>query len=200
MIIKKMIVIINKRSMLVKILFAFALIGKGGSFANENNSIYTIHPPHLSIPKGEPGETRRIIMQFYDWTLICDEKQKLKLKQGICNVTQTVHDQEGNTIFSWSLVSTTNGQAVMLFRTLPNSDINVPIQMFVKGVKKPVLIRYTQCNETVCLAQSPVGPLLTQQIEQDNTVRISYKLKEGKVFSFTVPFKGLNAALNSLRP
>lgn len=198
MIIEKMITIIKKRSMLVKILFAFALIGKSESFANENNSIYTVQPPHLSIPRGEPGETRRIIMQFYDWTLICDEKRKLK--QGICNVTQTVHDQEGNTIFSWSLVSTTNGQAVMLFRTLPNSDINVPIQMFLKGIKKPVLIRYTQCNETICLAQSPVGPLLTQQIEQDNTVRISYKLKEGKVFSFTVPFKGLNAALNSLRP
>lgn len=198
MIIEKMITIIKKRSMLVKILFAFALIGKSESFANENDSIYTVQPPHLSIPRGEPGETRRIIMQFYDWTLICDEKRKLK--QGICNVTQTVHDQEGNTIFSWSLVSTTNGQAVMLFRTLPNSDINVPIQMFLKGIKKPVLIRYTQCNETICLAQSPVGPLLTQQIEQDNTVRISYKLKEGKVFSFTVPFKGLNAALNSLRP
>ncbi|WP_139412737.1 invasion associated locus B family protein [Bartonella mastomydis] len=200
MIIEKMIIMIKKRRVLVKILFALALLGKGEGFANENNSVYTIHPPHLSIPRGEPGETRRIIMQFYDWTLICDEKQKLKLKQGICNVTQTVHDQEGNTIFSWSLVSTTNGQAVMLFRTLPNSDINVPIQMFVKGVKKPVLIHYTQCNETVCLAQSPVGPVLTKQIEQDNKVRISYKLKEGKVFSFTVPFKGLNAALNSLRP
>ncbi|WP_273754535.1 invasion associated locus B family protein [Bartonella sp. MM73XJBT.G] len=200
MIIEKIIIIMKKRRVLVKILFALALLGKGGVFANENNGVYTIHPPHLSIPRGQPGETRRIIMQFYDWTLICDEKQKLKLKQGICNVTQTVHDQEGNTIFSWSLVSTTNGQAVMLFRTLPNSDINVPIQMFVKGVKKPVLIHYTQCNETVCLAQSPVGPILTKQIEQDNKVRISYKLKEGKVFSFTVPFKGLNAALNSLRP
>ncbi|WP_375619476.1 MULTISPECIES: invasion associated locus B family protein [unclassified Bartonella] len=200
MIIEKMAVIVKKRSMLVTVLFALALIGKSESFASENNNIYTVHPPHLSIPKGEPGETRRIIMQFYDWTLICDEKQKLKHKQGICNVTQTVHDQEGNTIFSWSLVSTTSGQAVMLFRTLPNSDINVPIQMFVKGVKKPVLIHYTQCNETVCLAQSPVGPVLTKQIEQDNKVRISYKIKEGKVFSFTVPFKGLNAALNSLRP
>ncbi|PIT70721.1 invasion associated locus B family protein [Bartonella tribocorum] len=196
MILEKM-TIIKKKSVLVKILFALALIGKSESFANENNNIYTVHPPHLSIPKGEPGETRRIIMQFYDWTLICDEKQKLK--QGICNVTQTVHDQEGNTIFSWSLVSTTNGQAVMLFRTLPNSDINAPIQMFVKGVKKPVFINYTQCNETVCLAQSSVGPILTKQIEQNNKVRISYKLKEGRVFSFTVPFKGLNAALNSLR-
>ncbi|WP_375609164.1 MULTISPECIES: invasion associated locus B family protein [unclassified Bartonella] len=198
MIIEKMTIIIKKRSMLVNVLFALVLIGKGESFANENDNIYTVHPPHLSIPKGEPGETRRIIMQFYDWTLICDEKQKLK--QGICNVTQTVHDQEGNTIFSWSLVSTTNGQAVMLFRTLPNSDINVPIQMFVKGYKKPILIHYTQCNETVCLAQSPVGPVFAKQIEQNNKVRISYKLKEGKVFSFTVPFKGLNAALNSLRP
>ncbi|WP_375624683.1 MULTISPECIES: invasion associated locus B family protein [unclassified Bartonella] len=200
MIIEKMAIIVKTRSMLVKVLFALALIGKSESFASENNNIYTVHPPHLSIPKGEPGETRRIIMQFYDWTLICDEKQKLKHKQGICNVTQTVHDQEGNTIFSWSLVSTTSGQAVMLFRTLPNSDINVPIQMFVKGVKKPVLIHYTQCSKTVCLAQSPVGPVLTKQIEQDNEVRISYKIKDGKVFSFTVPFKGLNAALNSLRP
>ncbi|WP_375666168.1 invasion associated locus B family protein [Bartonella sp. TT121SHDZB] len=198
MMIEKMIIIIKKRSMLVKVLFALALIGKGESFAKENNNIYTVHPPHLSIPKGEAGETRRIIMQFYDWTLICDEKQKLK--QGICNVTQTVHNQEGNTIFSWSLVSTTNGQAVMLFRTLPNSDINVPIQMFVQGIKKPILIHYTQCNETVCLAQSPVGPVFTKQIEQNNKVRISYKIKDGKVFSFTVPFKGLNAALNSLRP
>ncbi len=184
--------------MLATVMFSLALIGKGESFADENNNIYTVHPPRLSIPKGEPGETRRIIMQFYDWTLICDEKQKLK--QGICNVTQAVHDQEGNTIFSWSLVSTTNGQAVMLFRTLPNSDIKVPIQMFVKGIKKPILIHYTQCNEIVCLAQSPVGPVFTKQIEQNNKVRISYKLKEGKVFSFTVPFKGLSAALNSLSP
>nr|WP_245256322.1 invasion associated locus B family protein [Bartonella alsatica] len=181
----------------MKIFFVFALLCKSESFANENSNIYTVQPPHLSIPKGEPGETRRIIMQFYHWTLICDETQKFK--QGICNVTQTVHDHDDNTIFSWSLVATKNGQAIMLFRTLPNADINVPIRVFMEGVKKPILIDYTQCNETVCLAQSPVGPILSKQIEKDKKVRISYKIKEGKIFSFIVPFKGLRAALNSLQ-
>lgn len=181
----------------MKIFFVLALLGKGESFADENHNVYTIHPPHLTVPRGAPGETRRIIMQFYYWTLICDEKQQLK--QGICNVTQTVRDKEDNTIFSWSLVSTTNGKAIMLFRTLPNADTNVPIQMFVEGIKKPVLIHYTQCSQTVCLAQSPVGPIFSKQIEQNKEVRISYKVKEGKIFSFIVPFKGLSAALYSLQ-
>ncbi|MGF7157461.1 invasion associated locus B family protein [Bartonella heixiaziensis] len=194
---KKANIIIKKKNILAKVLFTLVLLGKSEGFADENNSVYTVHPPHLSVPSGAPGETRRVITQFDNWTLICDEKTSLK--QGICNVTQTVHDQEDNTIFSWSLVSTKNGQAVMLFRTLPNADINVPIQMFVEGVKKPVLIRYTQCDEAVCLAQSPVGPVFSKQIEQNKKVRISYKMKEGKIFSFTVPFKGLSAALYSLQ-
>ncbi|WP_033313024.1 invasion associated locus B family protein [Bartonella rattaustraliani] len=194
---KKIDIIIKKRNVWVSILFILALIGKGESLAGENNSVYTVRPPQLSIPKGGPGETRRIIMQFYNWTLICDEKEKLR--QGICNVTQTVHDKDDNNIFSWSLVSTKSGQAVMLFRTLPNADTNVPIQMFMEGVKKPLLIHYTQCGKTVCLAQVSVGPILNKQIEQDKTVRISYKVKEGKIFSFKVPFKGLKAALYSLQ-
>lgn len=198
---KKTDIIIKKQSILISILFILALIGKGESLAGQDNSVYTVHPPQLSIPKGEPGETRRIIMQFYHWTLICDEKQdeKRKLRQGICNVTQSVHDQEDNTIFSWSLVSAKNGQAVMLFRALPNADTNVPIRMFLEGVKKPLLIDYTQCNETVCLAQLSLGPVLNKQIEQNKKVRISYKVKEGKIFSFTVPLKGLSAALYSLQ-
>ncbi|MET3560152.1 invasion protein IalB [Bartonella japonica] len=201
MIIKKTDIIIKKQSLLISILFILTLIGKGESLAGQDDSVYTIHPPQLSIPKGEPGETRRIIMQFYNWTLICDEKQdkKQKLKQGVCNVTQSVHDQEDNNIFSWSLVSTKNGQAVMLFRTLPNADTNVPIQMFLEGVQKPLLIHYTQCNETICLAQLSVGPVLNKQIEQNKEVRISYKVKEGKIFSFTAPFKGLSAAIYSLQ-
>ncbi|WP_455479533.1 invasion associated locus B family protein [Bartonella sp. B23] len=194
---KKKDIIIKKQNILVNILFVLALMGKDESLANENNSIYTVHPPHLSVPKGEPGEIRRIIMQFHHWTLICDEKQNLK--QGICNVTQTVHDQEDNTIFSWSLVSTKNGQPIMLFRTLPNADTNVPIRMFMEGVKNPILIHYTQCSKTVCLAQSPVESIFSKQIEQNKKVRISYKVKEGKIFSFTVPFKGLSAALYSLQ-
>ncbi|UTO28537.1 invasion associated locus B family protein [Bartonella harrusi] len=197
MMMKKMNITIKKKNIFVIILFVLAFIGKGESFANEKKDVYTVHPPQLSIPKGEPGETRRIIMQFDYWTLICDEKQKLK--QGICNVTQTVHDQNDNTIFSWSLVSTKKGQAVMLFRTLPNTDIKTPIRIFLEGVKKPILVRYTQCNETICLAQSLVGPVLSKQIEQNKKIRISYKIKEGKVFSFTVPFEGLSAALNSLQ-
>ncbi|WP_332060297.1 invasion associated locus B family protein [Bartonella sp. CB74] len=197
MTIKKVSKIIKEQNILVGFLLIFFLLGNCKSFANENNDVYTVHPPQLSVPRGGPGETRRIIMQFYNWTLICDEKKSLH--QGICNVTQTVHDQRGNTIFSWSLVSTKNGQAAMLFRTLPKADTSVPIQMFVDGVKKPILIHYKQCNRIICLAQSPVGPILSRQIEQNKNVRISYKMKEGNTFSFIVPFKGLSAALYSLQ-
>ncbi|WP_455475078.1 invasion associated locus B family protein [Bartonella sp. B30(2025)] len=188
---------IKQQNVFVKVLFIFLLLGKSEGFAKQNNSVYTIHPPQLSVPGGAPGETRRIIMQFYNWTLICDEKQSLH--QGICNVTQTIHDQEDNTIFSWSLVATNNGKAVMLFRTLPKADQNVPIQLFMDGVKKPVLIRYTQCNQKVCLAQLPIGSTLSGQIEQNKNVRITYKIREGDTLSFIAPFKGLSEALYSLQ-
>ncbi|WP_455482184.1 invasion associated locus B family protein [Bartonella sp. B35(2025)] len=189
---------IKKNSaIIIKLLFISIFLGRDKGFADEKNTVYTVHPPRLSVPGGAPGEIRRVITQFYNWTLICDEKQKLK--QGICNVTQTVHDQEDNTIFSWSLVATQNGEAVMLFRTLPQADTDIPIKMFLDGVKKPILIRYTQCNQAICLAQLPVGPILSKQIEQNKNVRIFYKVKGGKIFSFTVPFKGLNEALYSLQ-
>ncbi|WP_455478674.1 invasion associated locus B family protein [Bartonella sp. B10] len=197
MTIEKSNTIIKNRNLLIKILFTLVFLGNGDSFAGERNNIYTLHPPRLSVPSGAPGEVRRVITQFHNWTLICDEQQSLK--QGICNVTQTVRDQEDNTIFSWSLVATKNGQAVMLFRTLPQADTSVPIKMVVDDVSKTILIDYTQCNQTVCLAQSLVEPILSQYIEQGKNVRISYKIKGGGVLSFVVSFKGLSEALYSLQ-
>ncbi|MCL6229717.1 invasion associated locus B family protein [Bartonella bilalgolemii] len=184
------------QSIFVSLFFVFVLLGKGGSFAHEKN-MYTLHPPQLSVPSGKPGEIRRLIMQFYNWTLICDENTTLK--QGVCNVTQTVHDEEDNTVFSWSLVSTKNGQPAMLFRTLPNSDTTIPIKISVEDVKEPSFVRYTQCDEMVCLAQSALSPILSDQIEKKKNVRISYKLKEGKTLSFILPFNGLSEALFSLQ-
>ncbi|AQX19282.1 invasion associated locus B family protein [Bartonella sp. WD16.2] len=189
---------IKNRKYIAGLLFVLVFLGKAVSFANEEDSIYTVHPPQLSVPSGKPGEIRRIIMQFHYWTLICDENKTVK--QGICNVTQTIYnDKEGNKVFSWSLVSTKGGQPVMLLRTLPNANTNVPIQVFMEGVKKPLLISYKQCNKEICLAQYPIGPVLMEQISKSSNVRISYQLKEGKTLSFVTPFKGLNEALFSLQ-
>ncbi|ENN93268.1 invasion associated locus B family protein [Bartonella bovis] len=188
---------VNRKS-IAGLLFVLVFLGKAVSFAEEQDSVYTVHPPQLSVPGGKPGETRRIIMQFDYWTLICDENKTMK--QGICNVTQTIHDdKEGNKVFSWSLVSTKNGQPVMLLRTLPNANTNAPIEVFMEGVKKPLLINYKQCNQEICLAQYPVGPVLMKQISKSSNVRISYQLKEGKTISFVAPFKGLSEALFSLQ-
>ncbi|AQX30239.1 invasion associated locus B family protein [Bartonella schoenbuchensis] len=189
---------IRNRKYITSLLFILVFLGKAVSFAEEQESVYTVHPPQLSVPGGKPGETRRIIMQFDYWTLICDENKTIK--QGICNVTQTIHnDKEGNKVFSWSLVSTKNGQPVMLLRTLPNANTNAPIQVFMEGVEKPLLISYKQCNREICLAQYPVGPVLMKQISKSSNVRISYQLKEGKTLSFVAPFKGLGEALLSLQ-
>ncbi|MCZ2328389.1 invasion associated locus B family protein [Bartonella sp. F02] len=187
---------IKNCNIIVYFAFALVLLGKGESRANEKENIYTVHPPQLSVPRGIPGETRRIIAQFHNWTLICDENKTIK--QGICNVTQTIHDQKDNTIFSWSLVTTKNGKPVMLLRTLPKADTDVPIKIFISGVKKPIYVRYKQCSQTVCLAQLPVESILTKQIEEDKDVRISYQIKGGEIISFIAPFKGLREAISSL--
>ncbi|AQX28367.1 MULTISPECIES: invasion associated locus B family protein [unclassified Bartonella] len=182
---------------IISCFFAFVLLGKGEGFADGKNNMYTLYPPQLSVPSGKPGEIRRLIMQFYNWTLICDENKILK--QGICNVTQTVHDEEDNTVFSWSLVSTKNGQPAMLFRTLPNADTTIPIKISMEGVKEPILVRYTQCDQVVCLAQSVLSPVLSDQIEKKKNVCVSYNLKKGKTFFFSLPFNGLSDALFSLQ-
>ncbi|WP_041583177.1 invasion associated locus B family protein [Bartonella australis] len=178
-------------------LFIFILLSNSVGFADEKDNIYTVHPPRLSVPRGKPGETRRVIMQFNYWTLICDENRVLK--QGICNVTQTIHDKEDQVIFSWSLVSTKSGQPVMLFRAMSNADTKIPIKLLLDGVKEPLWVNYKQCDETVCLAQLAVGPTLSKQIEQKKNVRISYKIKNGKTLSFVAPFEGLSEALFSLQ-
>ncbi|MFT4347067.1 invasion associated locus B family protein [Bartonella ancashensis] len=178
-------------------LLIFSSLVSNAGFAHEDNCVYTVHPPRLSVPSGEPGEVRRVIMQFYHWTLLCDENPSLG--QGVCNVTQTIHDEEDHTIFSWSLVLTKSGQAVMLLRMLPDADINVPIQLFIEGKKEPIFINYTQCDDTVCLAQILLEPVLSQLIEQESSVRIFYQLKDEKKFVFMAPFKGLREALTSLQ-
>ncbi|ALE04154.1 invasion associated locus B family protein [Bartonella ancashensis] len=87
----------------------------------------------------------------------------------------------------------------MIMRTLPDADVNSFIQIFLKGIKDPVFVRYTQCDDAVCLAQFSVDKVFNEQVEKRSDVKISYQVKSGQKFSFTAPLKGLSEAIFSLQ-
>ncbi|UXN03920.1 MULTISPECIES: invasion associated locus B family protein [unclassified Bartonella] len=179
------------------IALAFSLMGGGESFSQQPEQNYFPHPPELSVPDGEPGQIRRAIMQFNNWTLICDED--LPAKKQVCNVTQSIVDRTGNVVFSWSLAASDNGQPFFLLRALPTADKTKPIQMFFQNRKEPVNIDYVDCNESLCLAQTRVGPVLSAAIDTGAMAFISYPLQDGSNFQFYAPLKGLKEAVQSIK-
>lgn len=59
---------------------------------------YSIKPSEVTVPPGaELGRYRRIIQPFENWNLICDEN--LKTMKKICNITQSIVDQNGQFAF-----------------------------------------------------------------------------------------------------
>ncbi|WP_412059026.1 invasion associated locus B family protein [Bartonella sp. DGB2] len=167
-----------------------------GRVAQGDNAAYRVAPPPLSVPSGSAGEVRRIISQFDSWTLICDENRRQHT--GICNVSQVVFDAHDLMIFSWSLVTSKDGRPFVLLRTLSTADIKRPIELYLPGQKAPLRLAYKGCEGNVCLAQAPVGPLLSQAIKSEVDVRIRYWLRSDQSYDLQVPFKGLSAAINSL--
>ncbi|AQS41659.1 MAG: Invasion associated locus B family protein [Candidatus Tokpelaia hoelldobleri] len=164
-----------------------------------DSSSYSIHPPRISVPDGQLGAVRRSLMQFYGWTLICDET--IARKRVVCNVTQAVVDGDGNEVFSWSLAATDNGHPFMLLRIPANANKNVPVELgFRRGKQQSsVKIPFIGCDANVCLAQTPVGPILTKAIDSETAAAISYQATDGKRIMFNVSFAGLKQAVASIR-
>src|SRR5215510_13257201 len=78
-------------------------------------SPYVVKPSDVAIPEGEQlGAFRRIIQPFKNWTLICDES--LTSKRRVCNITQSIINQQGTFVFNWTLVATADGKPLMMMR------------------------------------------------------------------------------------
>ena len=163
-----------------KVLFIIGCI-LGSIFINiaqSQASSYRIKQSEVSLPKGAAyGLYRRTITPFEFWTLICDEDAKKK--QRICNVTQNIEDEDDDLVFSWSLVGTESGKPVFILRTPAALGTSSIIQLRLTGEKSFVDIKTTACDENICLAMQPVGPVLRKHLEKGSDVVIAFK-EEGK--------------------
>lgn len=159
---------------------------------------YYVKPSDVAIPKDVPlGQYRRIIQPFQNWTLICDENLKAKLK--VCNIAQIIADASNEVVFSWSLAATADGRPVMILRTSAGVRPNGKISVSFPGRKQPVGIPVEGCNQVVCVAKTPVGPIFREHISKQSQVVISYATADNQIKTVPATLKGLSAALSAIK-
>ncbi len=189
------------REFLIPKLAGIMLISLSGclsAFGQEAAQEYVVKSSEVPIPKGAQwGDIRRIIQPFENWTLICDEN--LKKKKKVCNISQIIVDRRGNQIFSWSLAATQSGEPFMLLRTPSAINKKNMLRVRFPGRDAELSFPFKGCDETVCLALMPAGPLTRQNIAQGSDVTISFTLADGKLVRITVPLKGIEAALKAIK-
>jgi invasion protein IalB len=159
---------------------------------------FRIKPSEVAIPADVPlGQYSRTIRPFENWTLICDTN--LKLRQRVCNVSQTLEDSSGKMAFSWSLAATKEGQPFMILRTPPTTVSSKKLQLGFEGRKNPVQVVFDGCNEAVCVATLPVGPILREQIGKGAGTQITYTRDNETSVIVNAPLKGLSSALSAIK-
>ena len=177
-------------------LFFFLLFG-GLASAEEGSLVLTVKPPEVRLPDGvKPGQYRRIIQPFGNWTLICDEN--LQQKTRVCNVTQSIIDQTGRTVFSWSVAATQEGKPFMILRTLPELGVNGRLTLKIPDDRGIINVVVDGCDQSVCVARLPVGPRLRPQIAKDGTIGISYATPAGEKIEISAPLAGIEKALTAI--
>ncbi|WP_035201289.1 invasion associated locus B family protein [Agrobacterium tumefaciens] len=158
---------------------------------------FHVKPSEVNVPEGVPlGQYRRTTTPFGSWTLVCDENRQTK--QMICNVSQVIVDLAGNMVFSWSLAATKDGKPFMVLRTSPLATNAGKISLKFPGRDSPIEIAMDGCNEVVCVAKVPVGPVLREHIGKGSSPQISYSVASGKSISVTASLKGLATALSAI--
>lgn len=176
------------------------LILLGGSPAagqELSTPIYRIKTSEVVVPPDIPmGQYQRIIRPFENWTLICDEN--LKERKKVCNITQVIEDQAGNSVFSWSLAATEAGKPYFLLRAPPNMPSDGKVSLYFDGRQNPVDVSLQGCNETVCIAMVPVGPILRGQIAKAANPKISFPTVSGETTTVTTSLAGLDKALAAI--
>ena len=170
----------------------------GGAVSAEQTALtLTIKPSDVKLPAGVPlGQYRRVIQPFKNWTLICDENFKEKTRT--CNVTQSIVDQTGRTVFSWSVAATEQGKPFMILRTLPGLGTKREITLDIPDGRTSVRIPVAGCNAAVCVGTVPIGPRLRPQVTKGGVIGISYTTAMGEKIKISAPLVGINDALAAI--
>lgn len=175
----------------------FTLLGGGFAAAEEPYLTYSIKKSEVSVPANVPiGKYRRIIQPFEDWTLVCDEN--LKAMRRICNVTQSVVDQSGVMIFSWSLAATAEGMPVVIVRTPASVGKGTAVSLTPSGAKQPRQVKLSGCDADVCVGFVPLDASLRGEIDKGGFADVSFAEGAARV-ALHVPLKGLQAAVAAIK-
>jgi invasion protein IalB len=159
---------------------------------------YRLRPTGVVLPDGVPlGRYQRTTRPFENWTLICDEN--LDQAKMVCNFTQTVEDTEGNLAFSWSLAATSEGAPYMILRTASVADPQTSISFTFASREAPVEIAIDGCNEEVCVAMLPVGPIMRGEISSGGTPSVRYATVGGEPIEIAPTLAGLAHAIAALQ-
>lgn len=162
-----------------------------------SSQVYRIKGSEVAVPADVPiGQYVRLIRPFENWTLICDEN--LQARQKVCNITQVIEDQAGNSVFSWSLAATEGGKPYFVLRAPPTMKNDGKLSLQFEGRGNPVEVALQGCNQAVCLGMVPVGPILREQISKAATPRISYPTASGETITVTTSLRGLDKALAAI--
>lgn len=162
---------------------------------------YTIQPPDVILPDdAKLGRYRRIIQPFKNWTLICDEN--LQKKQRVCNITQSILDQKGEMVFSWSLAATEGGQPVLILRVPPNAGQGAKIKLDFLDNSPVILAEIRGCDTRVCISYQQVGPRLRAYIGKGAVAEISIPSVtasgDKRIETIRAPLEGLSEALSAI--
>ncbi|MBE7220234.1 MAG: invasion associated locus B family protein [Caulobacteraceae bacterium] len=157
-----------------------------------------VKPPDMILPPGlKPGAFRRIIQPFGVWTLICDEN--LTSHTRLCNVSQTLVDATGKTVFSWSLAASQAGAPIFIVR-LPAALAGDHFVQIVFGGKAPgeAGVILDTCGAAVCLGYLDVDAKIRRHIAAKAKVAVKVRIG-ARVETFDTTLDGLEPAVASLK-
>jgi invasion protein IalB len=159
---------------------------------------YRIKPPEMVLPEGlKPGELRRVIHPFPNWILICDEN--LKERKRICNISQTVINNDGDMVFSWSLAATEEGKPMMILRAPVLQGGKPRIELEFRKDEKPYPVEADACDAQICVFYVPAGPRFRSAISESRPIRVTiiHSAADAQI-SFVAPLEGLAEALAAI--
>ena len=145
-------------------------------------------------PGAAPGEVRRYIHPFADWTLICDEN--LADRSKVCNVTQTLLAGDGAIVFSWSLAASEDGKPIFILRVAPSVGADGVINIRLPGGQALASVPVRACDDRVCVATMRPSALMLEQIDRASLLAVSFE--DGHLVRLKVPLSGLKEAVAAI--
>jgi invasion protein IalB len=171
------------------------------AFATEQqapSAVYAVKPSDVIVPEGEKlGDFRRVIQPFKNWILICDES--LKSKRRVCNVTQSIINQQGAIVFNWSLAATAGGKPLMMMRVPAAVGVGQPIRLALGQKPDWIVAQTDRCDASLCFATIAIGDMLKRHIHAGTVCTVAYPLSPTETVAFQTPLDGLYDALTSMK-